>query len=178
MTVTDANGGYELLVEHRSENIIRRYFALLRHGSGLLLGAAYTYIQLEKAIGNNWSISLIFLKLLLAISWPFINRDLIRQPFAVQFRRRLEMLGPTYIKLGQILSLREDLLPKEVTDELQNLLDRLPALSFERYVQLLEEALLLPIDQFLLELDTVPLGSASLAQTHRATPAERAKRLC
>lgn len=168
MTVTDANGGYELLVEHRSENIIRRYFALLRHGSGLLLGAAYTYIQLEKAIGKNWSISLIFLKLLLAISWPFINRDLIRQPFAVQFRRRLEMLGPTYIKLGQILSLREDLLPKEVTDELQNLLDRLPALSFERYVQLLEEALLLPIDQFLLELDTVPLGSASLAQTHRA----------
>jgi ubiquinone biosynthesis protein len=168
MTGTSANGGYEILVETRSENIIRRYLALIRHGNGLLLGAAYTFVQREKAIGKNWSLTLLFLKLILAISWPFVNRDLIRQPFAVQFRRRLEMLGPTYIKLGQILSLREDLLPKEVTDELQNLLDRLPALTFTRYVELLEESLLLPIDQFLLELDTVPLGSASLAQTHRA----------
>jgi ubiquinone biosynthesis protein len=168
MTTQVSNGGYEVLVESRSENIIRRYIALIRHGNGLLLGAAYTYIQREKEIGNNWSFTLIGLKLLLAISWIFIDRDLIRQPFAVQFRRRLEMLGPTYIKLGQILSLREDILPKAITDELQNLLDRLPALTFERYVQLLEESLLLPIDQFLLELDTIPLGSASLAQTHRA----------
>ena len=127
MTIPETSGGYEVLVERRSENIIRRFFALLRHGTGLLLGAAYTYIQREKAIGNNWSLRLIFLKLLLAITWLFIDRDLIRQPFSVQFRRRLEMLGPTYIKLGQILSLREDLLPKEITDELQNLLDRLPA---------------------------------------------------
>ncbi len=165
---TEENGGYEVLIESRSENIIRRYLALIRHGAGLLLGAAYIYIQREKAVGKNWSLILIFLKLLLAFSWLFVNRDLIRQPFAVQFRRRLEMLGPTYIKLGQILSLREDILPKEVTDELQNLLDRLPALTFERYVELLEESLHLPIEQFLLELDTVPLGSASLAQTHRA----------
>jgi ubiquinone biosynthesis protein len=168
MTTQVSNSGYEVLVESRSENIIRRYIALIRHGNGLLLGAAYTYIQREKEIGNNWSLILIGLKLILAISWLFIDRDLIRQPFAVQFRRRLEMLGPTYIKLGQILSLREDILPKAITDELQNLLDRLPALTFERYVQLLEESLLLPIDQFLLELDTIPLGSASLAQTHRA----------
>lgn len=167
MTV-ETIGGYEVLVESRSENIIRRYLALIRHGAGLLLGAAYTHVQREKAIGINWSLYLIFLKLVLVISWPFIDRDLIRQPFAVQFRRRLEMLGPTYIKLGQILSLREDILPKEVTDELQNLLDRLPALTFERYVQLLEESLALPIDRFLLELDGIPLGSASLAQTHRA----------
>jgi ubiquinone biosynthesis protein len=167
MTIEE-NGGYEVLIERRSENIIRRYLALIRHGTGLLLGAAYTYMQREKAIGNNWSLILIFLKLLLAFSWLFVNRDLIRQPLAVQFRRRLEMLGPTYIKLGQILSLREDILPQELTDELQNLLDRLPALTFERYVELLEESLLLPIEQFLMELDTVPLGSASLAQTHRA----------
>ncbi|MEJ2751792.1 MAG: AarF/UbiB family protein, partial [Chloroflexota bacterium] len=168
MTPATAAGGYEVLIENRSENIIRRYLALIRHGNGLLLGAAYSYIRREKAIGKNWSLTLLFLKFILAVSWPFIDRNLIRQPFAVQFRRRLEMLGPTYIKLGQILSLREDLLPKAVTDELQNLLDRLPALTFERYVERLEETLLMPIDQFLLELDTVPLGSASLAQTHRA----------
>ncbi|MFL7839237.1 MAG: ABC1 kinase family protein [Candidatus Promineifilaceae bacterium] len=168
MTVSENNSGYEVLVEHRSENIIRRYLQLIKHGTGLLLGGAYTYIQREKAIGKDWSFTLLFLKLLMLFSWPFVDRNLIRQPFALQFRKRLEMLGPTYIKLGQILSLREDILPKEVTDELQNLLDRLPALTFDRYVELLESTLMLPIDSFLLELDTVPLGSASLAQTHRA----------
>ncbi len=162
------DNGYEVLVEVRSQNIVRRYMAVLKHGTGLLLGGAYTIVQREKAIGRNWTLRLIFLKLILLFSWIFVDRDLIRQPFPVQFRRRLELLGPTYIKLGQILSLREDLLPKAITDELQNLLDRLPALTFGRYVELLEETLLLPIDQFLLELDTVPLGSASLAQTHRA----------
>jgi ubiquinone biosynthesis protein len=168
MTDADQNGGYEVLVERRSEGIVRRYIAVIRHGTGLLLGAGYTIIQRERAIGNNWSLRLILIKFILAVCWLFIDRDLIRQPFPVQFRRRLEMLGPTYIKLGQILSLREDILPKAITDELKNLLDRLPALTFERYVELLEESLLRPIDEFLLELDTVPLGSASLAQTHRA----------
>jgi len=168
MTTSESNSGYEILVEHRSENIIRRYVQLIKHGSGLLVGAAYTYIRREKEIGHNWSLVLLLLKLLVVFSWPFVDRNLIRQPFAVQFRKRLEMLGPTYIKLGQILSLREDILPKAVTDELQNLLDRLPALNFERYVELLEGSLLMPINAFLLELDTVPLGSASLAQTHRA----------
>ena len=64
---------------------------------------------------------------------PFLRRDLAREPFPVQFRRRLELLGPTYIKLGQILSLREDLLPRPITDELKNLLDRLPVVPFERF---------------------------------------------
>jgi ubiquinone biosynthesis protein len=168
MTVPEQSSQYEVLVERRSEGFVRRYFVTLWQGGGLLIGGAYAYVQREKEIGNNWSLKLLLIKLLLLFSWPFVDRDLIRQPFPVQFRRRLEMLGPTYIKLGQILSLREDLLPTSVTDELKNLLDRLPALGFERYVELLENTLLRPIDSFLLELDTVPLGSASLAQTHRA----------
>ena len=56
-------------------------------------------------------------------SWTGTCRD---QPFPVQLRRRLERLGPTYIKLGQILSLREDLLPRPITDELKHLLNQLP----------------------------------------------------
>ena len=70
-----------------------------------------------------------------------VNRELKRQPVEVQLRRRLERLGPTYIKLGQILSLREDLLPKSITDELQNLLDRLPVVTFERFQELIENDL-------------------------------------
>ena len=81
---------------------------------------------------------------------------------------RLERLGPTYIKLGQILSLREDLLPKDITDELKNLLDRLPVVSFDRYKELIEADLKRPVDTIFHWIDPHPLGSASLAQTHRA----------
>ena len=76
------------------------------------------------------------LRVVTVLSRPFLKRKLVDQPFPVQFRRRLEMLGPTYIKLGQILSLRADLLPDEITRELKNLLDRLPVVPFERFLEL------------------------------------------
>ena len=66
----------------------------------------------------------------------FLNRKLAAQPFPVQLRRRLEMLGPTYIKLGQVLSLRQDLLPPAITGELKNLLDRLPVVPFPRFMEI------------------------------------------
>ena len=51
----------------------------------------------------------------------------------------MEILGPTYIKLGQVLSLREDILPTSITDELKNLLDRLPVVPFSRYLELVAD---------------------------------------
>ena len=56
-----------------------------------------------------------WLRVLNAFTRPFLDRSLRDLPFPVQLRRRLERLGPTYIKLGQILSLREDILPKSIT---------------------------------------------------------------
>jgi ubiquinone biosynthesis protein len=81
---------------------------------------------------------------------------------------RLELLGPTYIKLGQILSLRQDLLPSAITDELQSLLDRLPVVTFERYKELIEDDLKISLGSNFAWIEPIPLGSASLAQTHRA----------
>jgi ubiquinone biosynthesis protein len=164
----EVNGGYEILVENKSESFFRRYFLTVRHGLGLSWGALYTFIQQQKELGRGWSPFILILRILMMLAWPFLNRDLIKLPFPVQFRRRLEMLGPTYIKLGQILSLREDLLPKSITDELKNLLDRLPALPFPRYLELINKNLPLPVWSVFSEIDSVPLGSASLAQTHRA----------
>jgi ubiquinone biosynthesis protein len=163
-----ANGGYEILHERRSEGLVPRFFVTFRHVLGLIFGYTYTFIQQQKQQGKGWSVGVLLLRIPLLIAWPFLNRKLIKQPFPVQFRRRLEMLGPTYIKLGQILSLREDLLPKPITDELKNLLDRLPAVSFSRYIELLEESLKRPVGSMFPLIDPVPLGSASLAQTHRA----------
>ena len=101
-----------------------------------------------------------------------VDRELARLPFPVQLRRRLERLGPTYIKLGQILSLREDLLPRPVTDELKKLLDRLPAVPFEVFRSQIESELGRPVDRMFLSIEPEPLGSASIAQVHRATTVE------
>lgn len=167
-TTASPNGGYEILNEQQSVGLLGRFFATLSQLSGLIFGYAYAVIRQRTEEGRGWSLGLILLRIPLLFAWPFVDRRLIRQPFPVQFRHRLEMLGPTYIKLGQILSLREDLLPKPITDELKNLLDRLPAVSFNRYIELIEESLQSPIGIMFPLIDPVPLGSASLAQTHRA----------
>ena len=103
------------------------------------------------------------------VTRPFLGQNMRDRPFPVQLRRRLEILGPTYIKLGQILSLREDLLPRAITDELKNLLDRLPAVPYERFVELLEEEIGRPCSEVFSSVEERPLGSASIGQIHRAT---------
>ena len=99
---------------------------------------------------------------------PFVLPELRDAPFPVQLRRRLELLGPAYIKLGQILSLREDILPKPVTEELRHLLNQLPVVPFARFAQLVEADLGRPLSAMFAWVDETPLGSASIAQIHRA----------
>ncbi len=112
-SIETANGGYELLHERRSEGLIARFFVALRHVLGLIFGYDLRLYPGTKSAGARDGVfGVILLRIPLFFAWPFLDRSLIKQPFPVQFRRRLEMLGPTYIKLGQILSLREDLLPK------------------------------------------------------------------
>src|SRR5690606_34200138 len=103
-----------------------------------------------------------------ALSRPWVDRRLRDLPFPVHLRKRLEALGPTYIKLGQILSLREDILPRAITRELKNLLDRLPALPFERYRTLVAAELPAPLEEVFAAISSEPVGSASIGQIHRA----------
>ncbi len=98
----------------------------------------------------------------------FIDPGIASLPFPAQLRRRLEILGPTYIKLGQVLSLRLDVLPEVVTAELRGLLSQLPPAPFDSIVAAVEEDLGRPLDQVFAEIDPEPLGSASIAQSHRA----------
>ncbi len=126
------------------------------------------FVRQKKEVGEHRSLGMLLLRFFLALTWPFLNKSIIKLPFSLQFRLRLQKLGPTYIKLGQILSLREDLLPKVITDELKNLLDRLPAVSYERFKELIVESLGMPLNTMYRWIDPNPLGSASLAQTHRA----------
>ncbi len=87
----------------------------------------------------------------------------------VRLRKAMEELGGAYLKLGQFLALRPDLLPPAYCDEFKKLLDQVPPLPFATVKQVIETSLRAPIRMFFSSVDPNPVGSASIAQVHRAT---------
>jgi ubiquinone biosynthesis protein len=85
-----------------------------------------------------------------------------------RLRRALEELGPTFVKFGQILSLRGDLLPADLIKELEKLQDSVSPVSFEEIMAVLKKALKKPLDEIFSLIDEEPLAAGSLAQVHRA----------
>lgn len=164
--------GFEVMRVTAPPGLVRRALATNGHLVGLLLGALLATVRERRERAAPSNLRWLLLGLIAAIARPFLRRDLREEPFPVQFRRRLELLGPTYIKLGQILSLREDILPKSITIELRNLLNRLPVVPFDVFAQIVEKDLKRPLDEAYSWIDPVPLGSASIAQIHRATTLE------
>jgi ubiquinone biosynthesis protein len=160
---------YEEYIERKPHSLFVRFLVTQKHIIGLLLGGGFAYLRHRSETHAKFSLSKdVLLRFFLWLHWIFLNKKLIKQPFKVQLRRRLEMLGATYIKLGQIMSLREDVLPKEITDELKKLLDTLPAVKYERFAELVEDNIQQPIHRVFADISTTPLGSASIAQTHSA----------
>jgi ubiquinone biosynthesis protein len=98
--------------------------------------------------------------------WTWIPRK--RGPRAVRIRLALEELGPIYVKFGQILSTRQDLLPDDIALELARLQDDVPPFPGSQARAAIEAAQGAPIEEIFNQFDETPLASASIAQVHTA----------
>jgi ubiquinone biosynthesis protein len=103
----------------------------------------------------------------LAIRYALFWRDLA-SPRGVRLRRALEDLGPIFIKFGQMLSTRRDLLAPDIADELALLQDRVPPFASELVVATIVRVFGRPLDQVFRTFDLTPVASASVAQVHFA----------
>ncbi len=92
----------------------------------------------------------------------------ISTPRAVRLRLALESLGPIFVKFGQVLSTRRDLMPADIADELAKLQDRVPPFPSAQAVALLEATYGKPLHEVFRSFDEVPIASASVAQVHFA----------
>ena len=92
-----------------------------------------------------------------------------KTPRAVRVRKTLEDLGPIFVKFGQILSTRQDLLPDDIAEELARLQDRVAPFPGEQARKIVELAFQQPIEDIFHRFDEHPLASASIAQVHAAT---------
>jgi ubiquinone biosynthesis protein len=88
---------------------------------------------------------------------------------AIRIREALEQLGPTFSKLGQILSTRPDLLDHELIEELERLQDNVPPLTEAEVVRVMEQELRVPWEDVFASIDSEPLAAGTIGQVHRAT---------
>ena len=93
-------------------------------------------------------------------------------PRMVRVRRAMEQLGPTFIKMGQVLSTRPDLIPPAWAKELESLQDECPIVDFVDIRARLKEAFGDRLDEIFKDIETAPLAAGSIAQAHRATLAD------
>ncbi len=98
-----------------------------------------------------------------------LSRETRALPRAVRVHRALEDLGPIFVKLGQTLSTRRDLLPDDIADELAKLQDQVTPFDSAQARTLIEDALGQTVDEAFGSFESEPLASASIAQVHAAT---------
>ncbi len=93
----------------------------------------------------------------------------LEAPRGQRLRQALEHLGPIFVKFGQVLSTRRDLLPSDIANELALLQDRVPPFPSEVAVATIERAFGRPVDEVFTRFDRLPVASASIAQVHFAS---------
>ena len=126
---------------------------LLRHGLDEIILATHLFRPLR------------FLSYL--SPWRWFQK--VDAPLGERIRQALEDLGPIFVKFGQILSTRRDLLPDDIADQLAMLQDQVPPFPGATARSIVEQVYKKPVDQVFQSFDETPLASASIAQVHAAT---------
>jgi ubiquinone biosynthesis protein len=126
---------------------------LVRHGLGELVAKIHLLRGLKPLI-------------YLTPRFWFTRRDV---PLGVRIREALEELGPVFVKFGQAVSTRRDLLPTEVADELAKLQEQVPPFPGDQARRIIEAALGASVTEIFAEFEETPMASASVAQVHKAT---------
>ena len=129
-------------------------WVLLKHGLDEVILAAHLFRGIR------------FFRFLSPFFWLAAGK---RPSYGERIRLTLEDLGPIFVKFGQMVSTRRDLLPDDIADELIKLQDKVPPFSGKLAVEQIEKALGSPVSELFLEFDETPLASASVAQVHTAT---------
>jgi ubiquinone biosynthesis protein len=128
-------------------------WVLLRHGLDEVILAVHLFRGLR------------FFRFLSPFFWLSAGQ---RPSYGERIRRSLEDLGPIFVKFGQMVSTRRDLLPDDIANELVKLQDQVPPFSGKIAVAQIEKALGQPVSEVFLEFNIEPLASASIAQVHTA----------
>jgi ubiquinone biosynthesis protein len=133
--------------------MLRINWVLMRHGLDEIIFATHLFRPFRFVI--------------FFFPWNWFRRK--RKPRALRIREALEDLGPIFIKFGQMLSTRRDLLPDDIATELQRLQDKVPPFPGKQAMQIIEKSFGSDVDQLFQQFDETPLASASIAQVHAAT---------
>jgi len=139
---------------HRVSNI-KRFGVITRlmvkHGLGDILDRILNRGQASSGVKNDRPVA----------AWTVY-------PSPQRIRRVLEELGPSFIKLGQLMSTRADIFPPPYIDELTKLQDRVPPIGFEKIKEVIERELKSPLSELFKSIETEALAAASVAQVHMA----------
>lgn len=141
-----------MITPRQTLRLMRINFVLVRHGLDEIVLATHIFRPVR------------FLIYLSPFYW-LRSRDASR---GERIRRALEDLGPIFVKFGQMLSTRRDLLPLDIADELAKLQDRVPPFPGAQARAMVERALHAPVAELFDAFDETPLASASIAQVHAA----------
>ncbi len=146
-----------------------RYYALIRRRGELVRLRQVMAVLFRHGFGH------VLYALRLGEHVPFVSRALRRDEedrpltFGARLRLSFEELGPTFIKFGQLLSNRSDIVPPEVVAELTRLQDRAPAFSLAEVRETVLAELHRSPEELFGEFEPAPMAAASIAQVHRAT---------
>ena len=112
-----------------------------------------------------------------ALTWVLTLGRNWQAPRGERLREALERLGPIFVKFGQVLSTRRDLMPPDIAEELTKLQDRVPPFPSQVAVDTIERAFGKPVDEVFEVFDREPVASASIAQVHFATLRDKSGQL-